>query len=511
MKLRTRFLLSIGAILVLIFGLIFYSTSAFQNDLVISQALQQARMLSRQIVLTRKWVADHSGVFLVKENNVAANPFLDEPDVVDARGRHYVKRNPAMVTRELSELADDLNFYRFRVTSLKPVNPENAPNVFERKSLTVFDANETVSEVYELKEGERGRVLQYITPLIVEQECLECHARHGYAVGDVRGGLSLEIPIAWADQSIDRNRTVLLTLLVGSMALVGLLIYLLTEFLVIRRLRMLSEAMDRYPETNGGLPGGGDEIGHLSGKFTDMGRRLSASRRELQDAYEQMMQVEKMAAIGRLSAGIAHEINNPLAGMLNCIKRMKDKPNDVDMRERYLDLLKKGLQRVENTVRHLLKFGRPERLRFLDVIIDGLIGECLGILEYKLKNMNVITDMHLDMPHSVDVDAVKQIVMNLLLNALQAMGDAGTLTIRSREEGDWIKISITDTGQGIAEDKIPKIFEPFFTTKEVGEGTGLGLAVSYSLAKRMDGGIEVKSREGEGATFTVSLPKKKGN
>lgn len=511
MRLRNKFIVVIGLIVVISYGYTFFRTSRFQQEMVHSLMLRQARLLSEQILLTRQWVSDHNGIFILKQEGVESNPFLPEPEV-EIDGRHFVKRNPAMVTRELSEYADRLNICRFRVTSLKPVNPANAPNDFERLSLEKF-RDKKMMDVHEFGKGEGGRLFRYITPLTVEEGCLECHARHGYKVGDIRGGLSLEIPMDWEDQAISENRRMLLAVFAVSILLIAVFIGLFFEGVVIRRLDMLSRAMERYPggdkKAGGELPAAGDEIGRLSEKFKELDGRLTESQEELKRTNEQMLQVEKMAAMGRLSAGIAHEINNPLGGMLNCIKSMKENPDDEEMRRRYLDLLKKGLQRIENTVRQLLNFGRREPLQLRTVCVDEIIRDCLSMLEYRLKNMTLVTELSLPRPLAVDVDALKQVLINLGLNAIQAMGRSGTLIVQSGETKDNFTITVADTGEGIPEDYLPKIFDPFFTTKDVGDGTGLGLAVTYSLVQRMGGIIEVTSAPGAGSTFSVTLPKRK--
>ncbi len=509
MKLRIKFLILIGLIVILSFGVTFYRTSSFQNQLVMNHAERQARMLSRQVLLTRKWVADHNGLFFVQKPGVAPNPFLDEGSIRDTSGQLYVKRNPAMVTRELSEYSVQENFCRFRVTSLKPVNPDNAPDEFERRSLLLFEKGE--AEVFKVESGENGRILRYLTPLIVEDSCLECHLQHGYKVGDIKGGLSLTIPLSWADKAIKKNNKMLLAIGFVTVLFVAISLFLLIEYFIVRRLGFLSQAMEIFPAQNVNtlpLPQSGDEIGQLSEKFKDLGERLVRSQEELEKARQQMCQIEKMAALGRLSAGIAHEINNPLGGMRNCVKSMQESPDDQELRNRYLDLLNKGLQRIEHTMRQLLNFGRQEPLTLQAVQVDDLIRECFDLLEYRLKNIALNLDLNLSGSHPVDIEALRQVIVNIGLNAIQAMPDGGTLTIRTKETSSTVVISFEDTGQGIAEEHVDKIFDPFYTTKDIGEGTGLGLAVSFSLIQRMNGVIAVESKEGIGSRFWIELPKR---
>lgn len=508
MRLRTKLSILVSIIVISSFGLTFYRTSSFQNELIIKQTERQARMLAHQVLLTRKWVADHDGLFFIKKPGVESNPFLSDSDIRDSTGQVYVKRNPAMVTRELSEYASQADFCRFRVTSLKPVNPANAPDEFEKKALLAFDAG--TKEVIATVMTAEGRVLRYLMPLEVEESCLTCHARHGYKIGDIRGALSLTVPITWADQAVAANNRLLLAIGVLTTILTGLTIFLLIDFLIVRRLSLLSAAMEKFPGqpiNRHELPGGQDEIGELSDNFSELGNRLLSSQAELEKTREQMYQREKMAAIGQLAAGIAHEVNNPLSGMQNCVKSIREAPEDTELRARYLDLVDKGLRQIGHIVRQLLNFSRKEPLRRRTASVDEILQECLELLDFQLKNIDLDLDLNITDPQLVDAEALKQAFVNIGLNAAQAMPEGGSLTVTSREDEGAFMVSFADTGHGMTAEQRERIFEPFYTTKDTGKGTGLGLSVSFSLIKRMDGNIKVESELGKGAVFTIEVPK----
>ncbi|HIJ78585.1 MAG: ATP-binding protein [Desulfobulbaceae bacterium] len=507
MNLRNKFIILIGLVVVVSYGITFYRTSQFQHELVLSQAARQARMLHKQVLMTRKWVADHNGLFFLRKPGVDPNPFLAEPEVRDQAGRSYVKRNPAMVTRELSEYASDEGFCRYRVTTLLPINPLNEPDAWERQSLLRFEQG--VDEVIEVTKDEKGSALRYIAPLYVEEACLECHAHQGYKTGDVRGGLSVTIPVDWVFENIAQNNRMLLYIALGTIVIVGASIYLMLDWLVVRRLSVLAGAMDSYPQKNTDLsllPEGFDEVGRLSEKFQFFCGRLEKSQEELNRTREQVFQSEKLAALGRLAAGVAHEVNNPLGGMLNCVKSMRESPEDLEMQVRYLGLVEKGLKRIGSIVQQLLNFGRTEPLRYRLLSVDDLIKDSFVLLEYGLKKIELKLDLGLPGMYPVDSDALQQIVVNICLNGIQAMPDGGTLTVTTREHGDRLVLGFADTGVGINEEDLSKIFDPFYTSKDVGEGTGLGLSVTYSLVKRMNGKIWVDSTKGQGTCFTVELP-----
>jgi signal transduction histidine kinase len=507
MRLRTKIMMLISAVVIVSFGITFYRTSDFQQDLVLEQAARQARIIHKQILLTRRWVSDHNGLFFFKTESVKANPFLKDMEIFDEQGRRLVKRNPAMVTRELSEYADREGLFSYRVTTLQPINPANSPDEFERKSLELF--KQGTEEAIEIHADSTGRTLRYIAPLLVEESCKECHNERDYVSGDTRGGLSISIPIDWAFEDIAKNNRMLLGIWFITILVVGITIFLLVEILVVRRLGNVAKAMDLFPEDDTqikDLPVNDDEVGKLSLKLKELCQRLLTSQQELDRSRDQVFQGEKLAALGRLTAGIAHEINNPLGGMQNCIKSMQESPDDRQQNQRYLELLSKGIKRIGETVRQLLNFGRREPLRLRSVQVDDLIRECFTLLEYGLKNIELTLDLQLSRPLKVDVEALKQVIVNIGLNSIQAMKNGGKLTVESRETDTGLLIKITDTGTGMDEDQVQKIFDPFFTTKDVGEGTGLGLFVTYSLVQNMNGTITVESQLGQGASFQLELP-----
>ncbi len=509
LKLQGKFIIAIGAILLCSYSLLLYNSSRIQHDLIYGQAKQQARMLHKQILLTRKWVADHHGLYVVESDTARPNPFLDNPVIRGDNGQVYVKRNPAMVTRELSEYASKGNWYMFRVTSLNPINPANTPDAFERKSLLAIEKQQK-KEIISIESNGEGHVLRYIAPLTVEEPCLSCHARQGYHLGDIRGALSITIPISWADQMITENNRSIIGYGVLSIIVVSATLIWLFSSLVSRPLTRLTSAMARYPDQPVPPPEHKqvkDEIDTISDTFYDLCCRLDASRKTLDKAKKLAFQNEKMAAFGLLTSGIAHEVNNPLGGLLNCVKALREHPDNPELVTRYLPLLDKGLRRIEHTMQQLLHFGRNTPLNLQKHDVDGIIRECFELLGYRLHNIDLVLDLGLRKKYCIDVEALRQTIVNIGLNAIQAMGEeGGALHVRSRARDDRLKISIEDTGPGIPADILDKIFDPFFTTKDVGVGTGLGLAVSYAQVEKMGGSLIAGSKEGQGAIFTITLP-----
>ncbi len=507
-SLRTKFIIFIGAIISLSYIFMLYRTAVFDERMIIRQAEQQARMLYKQILLTRQWASDHNGLFVLKRKGIEKNPYLDLPTVTDNSGNEYFLRNPAMITRELSEYADRDGLGHFRVTSLNPVNPSNKPDEFERLSMKLFE--DGLAEKIAVADSRNGRLVRFTSPLKVKKSCLGCHEQHGYSIGDIRGALSITIPIKWADTLIERNVKSLLLIGVISIILVTISLFLMFESLVVQRIAKLTEAMDMFPQrtsfTNGLPSFYKDELDTLQDHFERFCDRLSDSQEELIKTRSQAHMSEKMASLGILTAGIAHEVNNPLGGMLNCVKTMSEDPDNVDLHKRYLPLLDKGLRQIETTMKQLLNFGRTEPLTLRQVDIHLLLEQCIDLLKYKLKNIELVTDVTVSKQYNLDIEALKQIIINIGLNAIQAMRNGGKLIISVNELNSSLNLVFKDTGTGIANENLPHIFDPFFTTKDVGEGTGLGLAVTYSLVTKMAGKIDVHSDVGQGTTISIALP-----
>ena len=269
----------------------------------------------------------------MQRTGVEANPYLDLPIVNDNAGHTYVMRNPAMITRELSVYAKHDGLGHFRVTSLNPVNPLNLPDSFEEKSLLSFA--EGKEEAISVENSELGRVVRFIAPLKVTESCLNCHARHGYELGNIRGGLSITIPINWADDLIRRNIHSLIFIGVIAIFLVTVALFLMFESLIVHRINRLSQAMDAFPEE---LPEQHllppmfkDELDNVNDSFVLFCNRLKKSQNELIKARNQANLSEKMASLGILTSGIAHEVNNPLGGMLNCVKSIRENPDDREL------------------------------------------------------------------------------------------------------------------------------------------------------------------------------------
>ena len=243
-----------------------------------------------------------------------------------------------------------------------------------------------------------------------------------------------------------------------------------------------------------------DELGILANAFNKMAKEM-AEKKLLE---EQIAVSEKLIALGRISAGVAHEVNNPLAGLMNCVDTLKKHPDDPELIERYLPLLDKGLNRIKNIVESLLIELRIEDAH--DTENSTSLEDLREIVESEINGRPIefVWDNRLGGNVLINRRRVQQIVLNLLKNSIQAIDEKGTVVFRSFQDGDCIIFEVSDDGPGIPQDNRKQLFDPFFTTKN--NGTGLGLWIVYRLVESMRGVIEVESEVGKGTQFQVTLP-----
>jgi two-component system NtrC family sensor kinase len=279
-----------------------------------------------------------------------------------------------------------------------------------------------------------------------------------------------------------------------------------------------------------------DELGELALSFNQMSRQLREAReetdawaqmlearveektRELKHAHEQVMQSEKMASIGKLAATVAHEINNPLSGILTYAKLLRKWLDRGGWNEQRKDEVRSSLELIESEsrrcgdiVRNLLTFSRaaPMNLQWLD--LNQVVERCLRLVQHQteLNNVQLQPQLAENLPQvQCDAGQIEQLLLALMINACEAMPHGGNLAVRSRmvPEIGAVQLEVQDDGVGIPEDLLPNLFEPFFTTKEKGHGVGLGLAISKGIVERHRGRIDVESKPGQGTRFTVTLP-----
>jgi two-component system NtrC family sensor kinase len=255
------------------------------------------------------------------------------------------------------------------------------------------------------------------------------------------------------------------------------------------------------------------ELGRARAELQEWSRTLEArvetKTRELEEAHKGMLVVEKMASLGKLAAVVAHEINNPLAGIGTYARLLRKRAGEGGPNADVLKMMEEEALRCGNIVRNLLLFSRNSGARFCANALAPLVERSVMLVRHQADLQGVAIEVGVppDLPLLVcDAGQVQQVLVALALNAIEAMPKGGTLGIRARALEGRIVLEVEDTGCGIPAEHQPHVFEPFYTTKEEGKGVGLGLAVVYGIVERHHGRIRFASAEGRGTTFTIELP-----
>ena len=464
----------------------------------IDLATAGARNVFKTLVTTRQWNAERGGVYVAVGEHTQPNPYLKHPrrDLRTVDGQALTMVNPAFMTRMISEMTRLSQGLSFRSTSLSPVNPGNAPDGWERDALSRITRPD--SEIAALTESVDGRpVFRYLAPLWVTEECLDCHREQGYKVGDLRGGISISQDYApFIAAAAPSEQTSIL-------AHAGVFLLLVL----------------------------------ISGVSLELLRRswlkLESNIEELTRARSELLQSEKMASLGRMVAGFAHEINTPIGVAVGAISYTDETLKQIDTmltREEvdedqlrgHLDELRHGgtlamsnLKRASTMVQRFKRSSvdqSSEERRVFNV--REIIEDTVFSLNGQLRRGPVTVTVNC--PDALRVNGIpglfEQLLVNLLMNSLQhgfADGTrAGNVRIDiSQPSPTTMRLRYTDDGAGMSTDVAERIFEPFFTTRRGAGGTGLGMFLCYNIVTNELGGhIQCTGSPGGGVSFEIDVP-----
>ncbi len=446
----------------------------------------QARTALMKDIVYRRWNAGHGGVYAPVTEQTQPNPYLDvlDREIITPSGKMYTLINPAYMTRQIHELIEDESGVYGHITSLNPIRPKNAADTWETQALQTFERGETeVSSVEEMKGQEYMRLM---SPLITEKSCLKCHAVQGYQEGDIRGAISVSVPLAPLLATMNRG------ILVSATGHTFLwLIGLLGIVLGVRRL------------TRGEL-----ERKKVEGQLSDY-------RQYLEEANHHKSE---------FLASVSHELRTPLNAIIGFSQVLQDEDfSNLEESDRGYakDIYESGIHLL-NVINDILDLAKVEsgkmELELERVKIRPLLESSLVMIKEKAANhgIQLITDIA-GIPEDFEITAderkLKQITFNLLSNAAKFTPDDGKITIEGKIEGEQLVVTVADTGVGIAAEEQEKVFEEFYQTKAGSKskapGTGLGLPLTRSFVEMHGGKIWAES-EGpdKGSRFIFSLPLK---
>ncbi len=534
-SLSLKFIIGTGVVLILAMTVSTMYITSKDRSLIIEQLDIQAKTLFSQIVLTRRWIADHGGVFVEKFPWKKSSPYLPEGELVDLKGKKYMKESPAMVTKELSRYARKEGAFWFNITSLKLTNPENAPDEFEKAALEQFEAG-LAQEDSRVEEIDSSYFYRYIAPLYVEKSCLPCHAHQGYKVGDVRGAISVSVPMDYTLSMINSEKR---TMVIASIAIISILmivLFIMMKELVLRPVHKLKSSIEdfsRGDRTETTVIKTGDELEELSGSFVDMSKSLREYHSDLEDKVKKATRSfeeanERLAELNEKKsdfiAKISHELRTPMtsikgameyisARILNITAQGKDRDELVE----FLDVLKNNADRLTRMVNDTLDLERLESGMF-DLHIDHV--DLISLIKEVIISIQSLTeDRHItfkiiaepEIIVNADEDRIRQVLINLISNAINFCPDESEIEIEVTEHEERVQVVIKDKGPGIPVQVRDKIFDKFYTVGKR-KGTGLGLAICKGIIEAHNGEIRVLDvARGQGSAIAFTLETKNGD
>jgi two-component system NtrC family sensor kinase len=303
-------------------------------------------------------------------------------------------------------------------------------------------------------------------------------------------------------------------LLVGSLVVVSLLLAVWASGRLTQSVHRLAEIIHKFADGERGVRYQGvvnDEVGSAGKAFNYLTKMLEKTEKEREKAVRSACQSERLAALGQMAAGIGHEINNPLMNIMSLATLVEESLDNTqnDAKNDILLLRKEG-QRCARIIQGILNFGRAAEPRYLNFNLSELIKETLELLHHRIDSsgINLLTDIEDDLYMVGDEGMLQQVLVNVLLNAIQASSNNAEISINAKRKNEMLMVEIIDQGSGIKGTDFSKIFDPFFTTKSEGEGTGLGLSVSYGIIKDHGGNILIENIDGAGVKVSITLPVK---
>jgi len=389
------------------------------------------------------------------------------------------------------------------------------------------------------RNGGGHRVLGVITPIENQPACSNaaCHAHP--AEQQILGVLDTNLSLAKADVQLAESSNRMIVYTAAALLLIAVLSWFFIWKVVGRPVNALRRGTEHLFAGDLGYQiavASSDELGELARSFNDMSsqlkkehnenvawtqtleERVEQKTRELKRAHEHALHTEKMASIGKMAAVLAHEINNPLSGILTYAKLLRKWVDHADAGQSRkkdicdsLDLIASESRRCGDLVKNLLTFSRTTPMNLQPTDLNQIINQSLRLIQHQvdLAGIQVQPRLDPDLPLVLcDGAQIEQVLLALMVNAMDAMPQGGNLWVSSKadETNDTVRVIVRDDGTGIPPDILPRLFEPFLTTKETGRGVGLGLAISRSILERHNGSIEVQSEPGRGTIFTITLP-----
>jgi signal transduction histidine kinase len=463
--------------------------------------LTKALAIFDLIVDLRHWNAEFGGVY-VKSDKLQPNPYLKPGYIKSENNDTLVWINPAFMTRQISDIANQRDGFTLKITSDKLINKKNAPNAYEEKFLAYFLKNPTVPYASEI----RGNTFHFMGALKVEQSCLQCHKQQGYKVGDIRGGISVTFDITKENQQLtqisnDKERTTLFLILAALGLLITLFIYHNRRKVDEKKIHNLNKSLEVKV----------DELDHFN---QTLHKKVQDEIAKQRDNENLLIQQSKLAALGEMLGNIAHQWRQPISAVSAIMMNIKWTAIDQGVEKRFLDdRIKEAndqLQYMSQTIDDFRNFFKPNKDKEVFDVFEA-INNAYRILKDSLQSHNIqIQFFNKNDLYSYGYpNEFSQVILNILSNAKDVFIERNTkdpkIEIHIVKDDEKIYCNIKDNAGGIKVSIIDKVFDPYFTTKET-HGTGIGLYIAKEIIqKHMKGTLQVKNSE-NGANFIIVLP-----
>ncbi len=528
LSLEWKFLLSITLIVFPILGIIFAWEGVQRERHAMDQLKNQARVLARQIILTRQWISDCGGVYVLKHSKGAKGTTYFFDDRLETSKGCYQRFTPSMVTKKLSQYSSREKLYRFRLASLNPLNPENVPDEFERETLRRFQ-NGSLAEAFKIERRKNGKYLMYMVPLTMDRTCLKCHHGQGFKEGGIGGGLSVYLPLDVTKSSLAKDYIELAAAGAGLIVLTISTLFVMLRRMVISPMRELELMASEISKGNLDARvniATGDEVEKLGEAFNEMAGKLSEGRnllekkieqatRELSEANKELQTLDQLKS--DFLANMSHELRSPLTVIRGGVDYLNRTIHGQENR-RYLAIIDKNLTRLIHLVSDLFDFTRIEANKadwsFDKENLSWLITEVIEIISPLAndKDISIFYKYEKDIFVDMDLERIEQVLVNLVENAIKFSDRGSRIEVSINENSDEVEVAVKDHGIGISEENLEVIFEKFHTLPSSGgkdkrEGTGLGLAICKGIIEAHGGRIWAESVKGQGSVFYFTLPK----
>jgi len=521
---NSKLIFAIGAVTIFIFGIFFYIILTNQNKQLMAEVFRAANTYSNTV--TRSTRFD-----MLINNREGLHRMIEAKG--DQEGIEFVRIFNKEGNIMFSTNKKEMNQYVDKNTeACYACHAVEKP--LERLS---------TSERSRIFKTEDHRVLAMITPIYNEPDCYNANCHAHPREKRVLGVLDIGMSLVDVDNDYRSNRKIIIYFTLIAIISVSVILAFFIHRLVSKPVKKLVAATKQVSTGNLNVDtqvNTHDEIGYLANSFNKMIKDLRKANEEIQSwnielekkveertnklrvAREQLIQSEKMSSLGVLASSVAHEINNPLQGILTYIKLMLKKTSGDEVKgsnltdfKKYLNLMGNEIERLGGMVKNLLVFSRQSKLEIRKSDVNSIIRNSLVLLSNKIRIQNIEMDLKLQdgVPNIYcDFKQIQQTIMALLINALEAMPKGGKISIETKSaHGKKVEIVLKDSGDGIPRKNLKYIFDPFFSTKETEKGTGLGLFVAYGIIQEHKGTIKVESEVGKGTTFFIMLPVEKIN